>query len=123
MSVKYFAKVVNNRVTKVIKATQEFIDSYDDGVDGDWIETIKDNNGTEAHKYHYAGEEFWYDADETAFYPPSPHASWVLDSDFNWNAPVAYPTNIPQVDDGEGNQIDSVLYKWNETDGSWDEVE
>ena len=35
----HFAKVQDGVVVNVIKAEQEFIDSYDDGEPGEWVKT------------------------------------------------------------------------------------
>jgi len=52
-----------------------------------------------------------YNYDETAgaFYPDAPHASWVLNDDFRWEAPVPMPTDEP----------DGQHYEWDEDTVSW----
>ena len=66
----YFAKVIDNKVVKVIAAEQDFIDQYDDGLGGEWIQTSfnsrggkhYDRNGVEDDKphlrYNNAGGDF-----------------------------------------------------------------
>ena len=75
---------------------------------GTWKQTSY--NGT--MRKRYAGIGFTYNEDLDAFVPPKPHASWVLNNTTaDWEAPVPMPTE-------EGKN-----YVWNESTGSWDEVE
>ena len=75
---------------------------------GTWKQTSY--NGT--MRKRYAGIGFTYNEDLDAFVPPKPHASWVLNNTTaDWEAPVPMPTE-------EGKN-----YVWNESAGSWDEVE
>ena len=60
---------------------------------------------------NYAGLGFVYDAVRDAFIPPKPYASWILnETTCLWESPVIMP------DDGN-------LYRWNEINQSWDQVE
>ena len=59
------------------------------------------NDGGTAFRGNYAGIGFTYDSSNDVFYSAQPHASWTLDSNWVWQAPLAYP------DDGE-------LYIWDE---------
>jgi hypothetical protein len=103
---KYWAKVNNNFVEKVIVATEEFFDTFVDDSPGTWIETKMDGS----IRKNYAGIGFSYDSTRDAFIPPQPYPSWTLDeSTCRWECPVAYPT--------DGN-----IYIWNETDQQWEEV-
>jgi hypothetical protein len=75
---------------------------------GTWKQTSY--NGT--MRKRYAGIGFTYNEDLDAFVPPKPYASWVLNNTTaDWEAPVPMPTE-------EGKS-----YSWNESTGSWDEVE
>ena len=56
----------------------------------------------------YAGIGFTYNAEADVFVAPQPFPSWTLDSNHDWQAPVARPS--------EG------LWAWNETTQAWDEV-
>lgn len=114
----HFAQIdSNNTVIQVIVAEQDFINS---GVVGDptsWIQTSYNTHGGQHRqggtplRKNYAGLGFIYDAVRDAFIPPKPYASWVLDeATCLWQAPVAMPT--------DGN-----LYRWNEINQSWDQVE
>ena len=103
----HFAKIVQGKVIRVIKAEQEFMDSFVDDSPGRWIETFKDRS----QRVHFAGINFTYDEDRDAFIPPQDYPSWTLNEDtLLWEAPVAYPVE-------EGN------YRWNEETQSWDTVE
>jgi len=103
---KYWAKVNNNLVEKVIVANDDFFDTFIDDSPGTWIETKTDGS----IRKNYAGVGHTYDQGRDAFIPPQPYSSWILNEDTClWEAPVAYP------DDGN-------MYNWNETDQQWDEV-
>ena len=41
----------------------------------------------------YAGKGYTYDFDRNVFLYPQPYASWSLDDNNDWKAPVTYPTN------------------------------
>jgi hypothetical protein len=58
---------------------------------------------------HYAGIGMLYDPINDWFYTAQPYPSWTLDSDANWQAPVAYPT-------------DGLLYSWDEYKLSWQAI-
>lgn len=52
-------------------------------------------NGTFRQRYAYLDDgngPGTYDAVNDVFIDPKPHASWTLDSNFAWEAPIAYPT-------------------------------
>jgi hypothetical protein len=60
---------------------------------------------------NYAGVGFTYDASRDAFLLPKPFESWVLDeTTYQWNAPIAYPT-------------DGKSYHWDEETSSWTELQ
>ena len=84
----HFAKInANNVVTQVIVAEQSYINS---GAVGDsflWIQTSYNNN----FRKQYAGTGFTYDRVNDVFIGMQPHKSWTLNSDFDWEAPVARP--------------------------------
>ena len=70
---------------------------------GIWKQTSYNNN----FRKMYAGIGMVYDPVKDKFLAAQPHASWSLDSDDDWQAPVAYPS-ITQ--DGDVNY----LISWNE---------
>lgn len=55
---------------------------------------------------NYAGIGLYYDEDLDAFVSPQPFASWTLDEDAKWVAPVPYPA-------------DELAYQWDEEAGEW----
>ena len=56
----------------------------------------------------YAGVGFTYSSDADLFVAPQPYESWTLDSNYDWQAPVAQPA--------EG------VWSWNEETLAWVEV-
>jgi hypothetical protein len=58
---------------------------------------------------NYAGIGYTYREDIDAFVPPKPFASWLLNADAQWEAPVAMPT-------------DGKMYSWDEATTSWVEA-
>ena len=72
---------------------------------GTWKQTSYNAN----IRKNYAGIGYKYDAELDAFIPPQPYASWTLNANAQWEAPVAYPT-------------DGGRYTWNEETTTWDAV-
>ena len=85
---------------------------------------------------NYAGIGYTYDPVNDWFYTPQPFASWTLDSDANWQAPVSYPTDDQDYTWNESTlswdldwkapvdyPTDGQYYTWNESTLSWDLVE
>ena len=102
----YFAHINENSVvTTVIVATQEFINASAEGNPADWIETSIDGS----FRKQYAGIGYTYDAQADVFISPQPYPSWVLDSNYDWVAPVPYPN-------------DGKCYNWDESIINWVEV-
>ena len=116
----HFAKVVDGIVTNVIVAEQEFIDTYEDGIPGEWIQTSYNTRGGKhyapnsqdedsgvALRKNYAGFGYTYDKTRDAFYAPQPFPSWTLNEDTcQWDSPVSRPS------DGE-------VYDWDEDILNW----
>lgn len=94
----HFAKIENGIVTEVIVAEQDFIDT----LDGQWVQTSYNAN----IRKNFAGIGYTYDEQEDAFIPPKPFASWVLNEQYQWEAPVPYPA-------------DKKMYYWDEQSQSW----
>tara|TARA_R110000824_G_scaffold63403_1_gene166773 strand:+ start:1468 stop:1767 length:300 start_codon:yes stop_codon:yes gene_type:complete len=96
-----FIKVINNKVTDIVVAEQDFIDTLSDK---DFY--IKDD-GTITNR---AGIGSMYDTIRNAFISPKPFSSWTLnETTCQWEAPTSKP------DDGK-------IYVWNEGTKSWDEA-
>jgi hypothetical protein len=78
-------------------------------VDGEtWKQTSYNNNFRKA----YAGIGMVYDPVKDKFLAQQPYASWSLDSDDNWQAPITYPT---VTDDGADPVVWRYIISWNET--------
>jgi hypothetical protein len=69
---------------------------------GTWKQTSYNGN----IRKNYAGIGYAYRADIDAFVAPKPFASWILNADAQWEAPVAMPT-------------DGQMYTWDEATTSW----
>ena len=124
----HYAKIVNNKVVKVIVATQDFIQNYSDGepelnkFPSSWVKTSYNTRGgihyqpdsntpstdqSKALRGNFASVGFTYDEELDVFYPPQPFPSWNLNNEtFTWESPIEYPT------DGE-------IYTWNELTKEW----
>ena len=118
----HYAKVVNQTVTKVIVAEEEFFKGFVDSSPGEWIQTSYNTKGgvhydpttskpsndqSKALRKNYAGIGYSYDSELDAFVPPSPFPSWILNQETClWQAPVTMPS-------------DGVPYNWNEETQQW----
>lgn len=67
-----------------------------------WVQTSYNGN----IRKQYAGIGMSYDETNDVFILPQPFDSWTLNSNFDWEAPVSFPT--------DGNP-----YEWNEETLSW----
>ena len=56
---------------------------------GTWKQTSYNSN----FRKQYAGKGYTFDAAKDKFISPQPHASWSLDGNDDWQAPVTYPTD------------------------------
>jgi hypothetical protein len=101
-----------------------------------WKQTSYNNNA----RKQYAGVGYTFDAAKNKFIAPSPFASWTLDSNDDWQAPVTYPNDLEEggldvrVFWDEGNirwtgtttsSDDPPVqknYVWDATNLKWDEV-
>jgi hypothetical protein len=54
----------------------------------------------------YAGIGYTYDATADVFIAPKPFASWSLDANYDWQAPIDYPA-------------DGKFYSWDEANQVW----
>jgi hypothetical protein len=112
----HYAKVLNGKVTKVIVADADFLETLVDTSPGEYIQTsyntfggVHSDGGTPLRK-NYAGVGYTYDASLDAFIPIRPFPSWTLnETTCLWECPVAHPT-------------DGAEYNWNEETTSWDAV-
>lgn len=69
---------------------------------GTWKQTSYNGN----IRKNYAGIGYTYRSDIDAFVAPKPFASWILNANAQWEAPVAMPT-------------DGQMYNWDEATTSW----
>jgi hypothetical protein len=74
-----------------------------------WVQTSYNNN----FRKQYAGINYTYDLIKDKFISPKPYPSWSLDTNNDWQAPIAYPTVL----------LDSynkpyVIF-WNENEQKW----
>ena len=74
-----------------------------DNLGGTWIKT----SYTGKIRKQYAGIGYKYDPDADVFIAPQPYPSWSLDSNHDWQPPVAYPN-------------DGLMYFWNEEAQDWE---
>ena len=77
---------------------------------GTWKQTSYNHN----FRKQYAGKGYSYDFAKDKFICPQPYASWSLDGNDDWQAPVTYPT------DTTGKHIiwDEAGQKWTAIDNS-----
>ena len=90
---------------------------------GTWKQTSYNNN----FRKQYAGINFTYDSAKDKFIAPQPYASWSLNDNDDWEAPVTYPTDITdkQISWDEDNQrwtakdVENNLYNWDASGLTW----
>ena len=74
-----------------------------------WVQTSYNGN----MRYNFAGQGYTYDEVNDAFYAPQPFASWSLNEDYKWEAPVPYPEDASP----------EKIYEWDEDNLTWKVVE
>ena len=77
---------------------------------GTWKQTSYNNN----FRKQYAGKGHTFDAAKDKFISPQPYASWTLDGNDDWQAPVTYPTDTTD----KFISWDEAGQKWTATDFS-----
>lgn len=99
----------NNIVTEVITGIDEteLIDGLSPEV---WYGNFRGQKCLRTSYNHnirkqYAGIGYSYNEEADVFIQPQPFPSWSLDSNFDWQPPVAYPSNG--------------MYIWNEETLAW----
>lgn len=75
---------------------------------GRWIQTSYNNN----FRKQYAGIGFYYDEVADVFIAPQPYASWILDENYDWQAPVPRPE-----------ASESGFWVWDEDIINWEFIE
>ena len=132
----HFAELDNNNVVlRVVVVGNDCVPS-DEHIDGEtwcinffkggtWKQTSYNNN----FRKQYADIGFTYDAAKNKFLSPQPFASWVLDSNDDWQSPVTYPNGDQSsyIVSWEENNLrwigikisDSSNYKWDSSELIW----
>ena len=77
---------------------------------GIWKQTFKDGS----LRKHYAGKDMVYNSARDIFLHKQPFASWSLNGDDKWEAPIPYPT-ITQ----HGDPVRECVIYWVEEGGHW----
>ena len=119
----HFAELDNNNVVlRVVVVGNDCVPS-DEHIDGEtWcINFFKTPNWKQTSYNHnfrkqYAGIGYTYDAAKNKFINPQPHASWALDSNDDWQAPVTYPTITTY---GSNDPLDKYKISWDEAGQKW----
>jgi len=93
---RYFAKIINNIVVRVIVAGPEFASK----LPGLWLEC-----GNKSGRMR-CGTGWFYSFKKDDFYPPQPYPSWHLNRKLEWKAPNHYP---------RGKKV----YDWDEEKKKW----
>ena len=119
----HFAELDNNNVVlRVVVVGNDCVPS-DEHVDGEtwcinffkggtWKQTSYNHN----FRKQYAGKGYTYDAAKNKFLSPQPHASWALDANDDWQAPVTYPTITTY---GSNDPLDMYVISWDEENLKW----
>ena len=122
----HFAELDNNNVvTRVVVVANDIttaagpLGENDMHVDGEtwcvnffkggtWKQTSYNHN----FRKQYAGNGYVYDAAKNKFISPQPFASWALDGNDDWQAPVTYPTDTTDK-----------LISWDEEGQKWTAID
>jgi len=119
----HFAELDNdNKVLRVVVVGNDCVPS-DEHIDGEtwcinffkggtWKQTSYNNN----FRKQYAGIGYTYDVAKNKFISPQPHASWALDANDDWQAPVTYPTITTY---GSNDPLDTYSISWDEDNIRW----
>jgi hypothetical protein len=118
--VAHFARLENNIVVQIVVINNN--DMMEDGIeieqkginfcknlvgqDTEWIQTSYNST----FRKRYAGVGDTYDSNNDVFIRPQPFASWLLDDNFDWKAPIEMP-------------VDGLTYTWDEETLSWKEID
>ena len=106
----HHAKIEDGIVTSVIVTMDSDEDTFADRMlaeTGEVYVRTSYNAATNGFRFNFAGIGFHWDG--TGFYAPQPYPSWTLDDNYQWQAPVPYPT-------------DDKFYTWSEDNLNWIEA-
>jgi len=120
----HFAEInLENIVTRVIVVANSELTEMDDvehedrgiefcqklfGPETRWVQCSYNHN----FRKRFPGKGYTYDSEADVFIAPRPYPSWILNSNYDWEAPVLYP-------DGDG----ETEYFWNEDTQDWEVYE
>ena len=119
----HFAELDNNNVVlRVVVVGNDCVPS-DEHIDGEtwcvnffkggtWKQTSYNHN----FRKQYCGTGYTYDPAKNKFISPKPHASWALDANDDWQAPVTYPTVTTY---GSNDPLDKYIISWDEAGQKW----
>jgi len=120
----HFAEINENNIVKqvIVLNNKVLLDSDNNesevkGIDfceslydhRDWVQTSYNGN----MRYNFAGQGYTWDSANDAFYAPQPYASWSLNENYIWEAPVPYPEDASE----------DKIYAWDEENQEWKVVE
>lgn len=77
---------------------------------GTWKQTSYNNN----FRKQYAGKGFTYDSANDIFIAPQPYGSWTLNSNNDWEAPIARPS-VEDCTFTEGDNTHYWVLDWDES--------
>jgi hypothetical protein len=98
---QYFAQIDDNNIVIAVHCvTRLFLEENPDRYPGLWVETFFDVPGKT-----YAGAGYTYDPSTGVFIAPKPFASWSLDANYDWQAPIALPADGKRYSWDEANQV------------------
>jgi len=107
-------------VKRVVAVGDDCVPS-DEHVDGEtWCVnffkggTWKQTSYNHSFRKQYCGKGYTFDAAKNKFISPQPYASWALDGNDDWQAPVTYPTDTTD----KNISWDEAGQKWTATDYS-----
>jgi hypothetical protein len=98
----------NNKVLRVLvgdnndPAGDEGYQWLIDNLGGTWIKTSYNHN----IRKQFAGVGFTYDPIADVFIRPQPYPSWLLDSNFDWQAPKEKPDGFFYWDEDLGDWVE-----------------
>lgn len=104
----HFAEIDENNIVQRVLVVdneqehrgQEFL-ADELGLGGRWIQTSYNGN----FRKQYAGVGYYYDETKDIFVSYQPYPSWTLDSNSDWQPPVARPDELSYWDEETLNWI------------------
>jgi len=104
----HFAEIDDNNIVQRVIVVDNSLEyrgadflANDLGLGGNWIQTSYNHN----IRKQFAGIGYTYDINADVFIAPQPFPSWLLDENFDWQAPTPRP-------EGMG-------WRWDEDSLSW----